>query len=549
MKNREKTKIRISFLPAILLCVAFAFLLLLYAPLSIYLLNVDEFSYDIYDLLKMMAPIFGQILVVLVIFFFIQWLFGKKFYLFWLALFFIAYLATYVQGTFFSGNLPPMSGDAIDWSLYDYQRVFSIIIWVVISAAVIYCLVKFKSVKLVSYTCAFVTLMLILSLLISGLGGGFRNKNDYIATYGGINELSEGNNLIILVLDAVDADKYQELKATHPEYQDVFEDFTYYSNTMGAYPYTSRSIPFIITGQWYENAESFYSYTNKAYSTFNLLDELHEKNYKINIYEAELALSEDVMRQFDNTSGGDNLGFLYPLGFYKVQAKLVGYRYFPYDLKKYCEQSPAKISNSTQHGISGAQWFDASNITFYNDVCTSDYTICSQPVYSFIHLYGAHSPYSLSADLDEIDDSNYTCSVEACFNITDRFLSNLKRTGLYDNTAIIILADHGLNENVPLNSDDPTGRQNPILFVKGINEHHKYIESAAPISFDDLQSAYSSLINGATGADVFNIDEDAVRERRYLRYNLYDFTLHESIQYGNAADTETLIDTGVIFKE
>lgn len=538
-------------MPGLLLCLALSFLFSLYAPVSTYLSNTDEFAYDIYDLLGMMVPVFAGLFLISSLIFFAAFKISGKAFSVLLALGLTVLAGSYIQGTFLSGNLPPLTGDEIDWSLYDYQRIFSAILWVTVAILAVFAVRKGLIGKVSSYVSFFLTLMLLLSVVLSALGGsGLRDKNDYITTYDGITELSkDNNNLVVLVLDAVDADKYEELKKTHSEYSELFEDFTYYSDTMGAYPYTSRSIPFIITGKWYENRESYYSYCNGAYSGFPLLSVLKSGGYKVNIYEPELQLSEENMLLFNNTASSEGAGFMYPLGFYKVQFQLTGYRYFPYDLKKMCVLTPAKIYNSTQRSIQGAERFDGSNETVYRRILSSGFSEAGSPVFSFIHVNGAHSPYLYDKDLNYSADSDYTSSCEACFTLAGAFLSALKDSGVYDNTAVVILSDHGMNENVSLDSDDPSGRQNPILFVKGIGERHSYTESAAPVSFDDLQSGYLSLLDGAQNSSVFGINEGETRERRYLKYSLYDYTLHEYIQHGKASDETSMEETGVIFHE
>ncbi len=45
----------------------------------------------------------------------------------------------------------------------------------------------------------------------------------------------------------------------------------------------------------------------------------------------------------------------------------------------------------------------------------------------------------------------------------DLFLSQMKQAGVYDNTAIVIMADHGSHNDTDLR----TINQNPILLIKG----------------------------------------------------------------------------------
>ena len=60
---------RKTAVPAVLLSSAACFLLFLYAPIEEYITNIAEFSYDLYDLLKMMLPVFLIGLAVLILLF------------------------------------------------------------------------------------------------------------------------------------------------------------------------------------------------------------------------------------------------------------------------------------------------------------------------------------------------------------------------------------------------------------------------------------------------------------------------------------------------
>lgn len=72
---------------------------------------------------------------------------------------------------------------------------------------------------------------------------------------------------------------------------------------------------------------------------------------------------------------------------------------------------------------------------------------------------------------------DYRSSLEASLTLTKAYLQKLKEAGVYDNSVIIVMADHGTNGEYYL---EPMGRQNPILFVKGIGEQHAFEVSQAP---------------------------------------------------------------------
>lgn len=69
--------------------------------------------------------------------------------------------------------------------------------------------------------------------------------------------------------------------------------------------------------------------------------------------------------------------------------------------------------------------------------------------------------------------------------------------------------------------------------------------SEAPISYDDLQEAFSRLLDGAMGEEVFDYKEGDERKRRYLYFEYeHEEILEEFYQEGYAGDLDTLKATG-----
>ena len=104
------------------------------------------------------------------------------------------------------------------------------------------------------------------------------------------------------------------------------------------------------------------------------------------------------------------------------------------------------------------------------------------------------------------------------------------------------MADHGYN------FDSVTGRQNPILYIKGIDEHHSSMKvSDKAIMYEDLQDAYFDLLDGKSSRELFK-DIGIERERRFIFYKYTkEKYMYEYIQYGKAWDEDTLIATGKEF--
>lgn len=525
---------------------AMSFLLFIYAPLEIYLTNKNDFWLDFYTLTPFLLRMFCAFGVICV--FVLSGIFCIKIQLYRivLSILFAVFIASYIQGTFLSSGLPPLDGRNIDWSSYQPQYRASVILW---SSLCIVSVITLKKMKFSMYrkviisTSIFISAILCSSLVILFMiNNGFYGKNKELATVKNQFEMSAEQNFIILLFDAVDAGMFSNLLEEDPEYQSVFQDFTYYDNAMCAYPFTMMSIPFILSGEWYENETSFDFYLSEAVNESPLFHSLEEQNFKIGIYDSGLNLDNHSNR-FDNVTNTpaivtSNLEFAYAI------LQLSGIKYAPFFLKPACYGAPVKINNlKAPERETGEPFYRWENTTFFADIQNAVLSFTDRRVFKFIHLEGAHVPYQYNKKVEIIENGTYRQNVEACITIASVYLEKLKNNHVYDNSVIIIMADHGYGEG---NTNE--GRQHPFFLVKGRNEAHELSISHAPISYDDLQDAYERLLLGKNGNDIFDYREGDQRERRFLFYRYTeDAHMEEYLQHGNAADLTTLIPTGRVF--
>lgn len=76
---------------------------------------------------------------------------------------------------------------------------------------------------------------------------------------------------------------------------------------LGGYPATRNAIPYILSGEWYENKVEFRKYEAKAYAESPLFHSLEEKGWQIGIYEGELLANDEGKERFDNVIPGERL--------------------------------------------------------------------------------------------------------------------------------------------------------------------------------------------------------------------------------------------------
>lgn len=541
MKTKPFEEIIKRTFPGILSAWTIGFLILLYAPLEQYVTNIDGFTYDFYDLIRVMLPLF---LIYAAVSAGIMFLSGKLFpeTAGWFSAVCIAvFAALYIQGTFFSGNLPPLDGRVVDWTQYDNQRICSVLIWI-LAAAGAFAAGKFISRDRLLRGTRILSVLILITLFLSAVlftvtGEGFRDKHDLLVTDDKMLEMSDSeDNLVILVLDCIGGNDFYEITENNPEYAGQLKDFTFFRNTVGAYPFTQYSVPYILSGEWYENGESFYSYKERVYCEAPLLTELRNRKYNIGLYEQDLPTSEKAVGYAENAAVSDAKHFNNIKGFITTQLKLSGLKYFPYDLKRFCIVAPDFLYANSLKKYDVENTFDWSNMAFYQTVKNGEITPSDEKCFRFIHISGAHDPFLYDKNMNITEDAGYVSCIEGSIKCVSEYLDLLKASGCYENTAIIVMADHGYFEDT---------RQNPLLLIKGIGESHPYRISEAPISYEDLQQAYVRLMDGEKSENLFDWREGDARERRYLEYIFYsEDHMKEYLQRGYATDPETFQPTG-----
>ncbi|MGN0160971.1 MAG: sulfatase-like hydrolase/transferase [Lachnospiraceae bacterium] len=529
-----------------ILALALSFMLCFYAPLEMYFQNVFDFWYDAYTLIPVLLIMFLVVMLVQGMIFSVVYFMNKNAYRIWLVLSFIIYIASYIQGNFLVGNLLVLDGSEIDWSQYASGRIASIVVYMVVSGIVIFVYYRFKRdffeemVKAVSIC---MTLMLLVTIITLGRSGdAMMRKTNYCITYKDIMQMSRDTNFVILVMDTIDGSKFSKMLNEHPEFKETFEDFTYYDNTMAAYPFTEFSIPFILSGRWYENECSQLDYFDEAYGNSAFLNKMLQSDYRVGIYSSDMPLNQDYYGNYDNVIA-KNGSITTPFRFMMNQMKLAGLRYAPFDLKRFCVFDVNDFWDMMEiEGWDIVYNFSNSNKKFYDMLLQDDIKLVKDRCFKFIHLEGAHVPFRYDKDVHIVTEgATYESGVEASVRIVDAYLDKLKEAGIYDNTVVMVMSDHGYDPS----DEGWKSRQDAILLVKGIGEKHPMQISSAPISFDDLQGAYDRLWNGADSMSIFDYKENDVRERRFLWHSLDDEELLiEYIQTGAAADEDTLIPTG-----
>ena len=513
---------------------------------------------------------------------------------------FLVLFATYFEGNFLASNLPALGStpSIIHWNDPDYNlpKILSCVVYAVLILIFTILIRRSNLTRTIRYS-TFAALA-VLIMQISGLVATFATNNpfetepiNYVATTKNLDTVSKNKNFFIFLIDTVSAVEFDNYLSAHKSESSVFNDFVFYKDTLAGYPATIYSIPFILSGAWNENETDFSDYSTRAYDESPLLKSLAENDYEIDLYKDELIWQSEKRSVVENLESCEaELDRTWTTFSWQ---KWILYKYFPFPLKSlsgiedfylnpscFIENSAdetaagvettqtetaAKIENEIATAESAAkiekpgvetasevekaqpETFSANNKFLYDHFRSNDLTLTDKNVFHFIYTEGAHLPFTSDENLNEIENGTYEQKLAASLKLFETWQQRLKDSGAYDNSVIILMSDHGYDES---NYKDPNnynhyGRQNPALLIKGLNEHHKtMLRSDLPISFTDLNDAYSDLLNEKPATELFaNVSRE--RRRRYLYYDFTDEThLSEYEQTGKAWDSETLVPTG-----
>ena len=543
----EKKEIKELVTPFIMSFLA-TFMFLIYEPITTYASNVTDYWFGFNALLKANCLLFVIIFLILlsvsiIIYYISKLLKMKKIYEIFLIVFSICLSALYIQGNYLSGSLPTLDGAKIYWDKYEMQNIISILMWLVVVIINVIICRKFKSKykKIISYEFCTIFIMLFVSFLVTIFASKdlYAEKGKYISTTKNINMLSENKNFLILLVDCVDSREFEKVvNETDSDY--VFDDFTYFPDTMSTYGFTRDSVPYIFSGIWYEAETPYNQYYENAFNNSKLFSMMKRDNYDINVYDEELMISNNKKYDVKNVELVNSKIDLYSL--FKQEVKYDLFKYLPFGLKKYSSietlnYSKCKKLNKNDSEYDIFSWNNIFNYEHWNKI-----KLQKNNYFHFLHIEGAHFPYDLNKNLEKLtDETNYDDKLGATISMIDTYLTRIKDSGMYDNSVIIILSDHGQND---LN---PVGRQNPILYIKGIDEHHKLEVSNKKVSYVDLnESIYKDLLDNKKSFELLeNVDNDRIR--RYLWYKDYD-DMYEQTLDGHAWETEKLINTGKRYK-
>lgn len=517
-------KVKGKLLNSIIIALVFAFNLCVFGPLEFYYSNVFDFWFTL-DYVLPAVCIVG--VVVFGISFCILYFTKEKISRFLCRITFLLMTALYVQGNYLNIGYDVLDGSTVNWKSMIFKGIINAIIWGAI-LVIPFFIKLFKEDKVFIKVSNIISLFILgieiitLSVLIFMVNVYSADTNSVLDSSFYLDsskmfEISEEENIIVFVSDTFEATYMNDILEKYPEYKDKLKDFTYFDNTTGASLMTYSAMPTILTGETCQVGNNLKENIDYCFDNSKLFDVLIENGYDVELYtdmnlipagEERISNKIDKKIMLNGSSKFKLAELLY---------ECVMYKYLPHFLKSGFVVDTAEFNRITSTEV---EQYGFDDVKFYETLIEKKIsTLNSNKKYKLYHLNGVHTPYTITNDIKYDLSKEYLAKdiqerrenqTIASLNIFINYLENLRKTNVYDNTTIILIADHGWENRYHIN-----------CLVKNKNADSEFSISHAPISI--AEDFVPTILNVATnsknyGKDIFDYKEDEIRKRDVYNY-------------------------------
>lgn len=524
----------------------FVFSLLVYGPTELYLSNQgsEEFWFSFSEVV---VPYVVLFLVAFAVIMGILMILPAKCFRVIIGIITAIDVLLLLQGLFLPNSYGSLNGNQIEWNQYTLRSIYNTAIWIaLIVVAAIYAFRKWDSFRKMSLFAVIVVLVIQAATLVT-LGVSVKpdqkavaSSDVYLTTQKEFT-VSSDQNTIVFILDAFDSQIMYDLLEEYPdELYSSFEDFTYYHNTNGGATRTKYAIPYILTGKTNDTGGTYSEYLSESFQESPLFQELRTGAYDTGFYTEYGYVDRTQTKAIDNLSISGNLQATSQWGLSTTLLKLTAFKYMPHILKQYFWMYSFDLAKwRGGDGEYGA--YGMNDILFYQQLTekglssTSD----SKDAFRFIHLKGAHGPFTMDENIQSVPQEQNSSKQQSlgALRIVSAYIQQLKKLGIYDNSTIFIMADHGDRLY-----GKPNYEQNPLFMIKEAKTRKAFSISDMRLSYRDV----SNMMAMALRSQLY-VSEYETKGTRYFYSGSESNNTYRIIEYasdGDAYDTDSYYTTG-----
>lgn len=328
-------------------------------------------------------------------------------------------------------------------------------------------------------------------------------------TLADVGAFSKEKNVLVVLMDTMQSDVFEAVLSKNPELAAEFDGFTFYPDTAGSAPTTYLSMPVIHSGRTYDPKTPLAPYFRDAVNNGSFLAKLGDRGYKGILVNQILDACPRTVRCVPSRSvlAGNRSSVvaeaakLLDIAFFRIAP--LGAKDAVYNNGEWTAQKYTSDERFVHLAVEGN--------ALLKETAEAVTDTAEKPSMKFIHLFTTHPPYVVDdkcaylgkeQEINRTSDENQaTCSVGNFVKV----LKAMKAKGVYDNTVIALISDHG-NYLMKSNRVDEDGWQsligsaNPTLVIKPAGAHGALETSAVQAQIGDL------------GATICDMTDDCVTE-------------------------------------
>lgn len=444
-------------------------------------------------------------------------------------------VAALLQGNGLNADYGALNGQAIAWGEYTVYGLINTALW----AGILFICLSLRQWKRFGALC-----VVLPCLLAVGEGGWIAYRaaqaptpqTETYLSQAGLYTVGTEENLLVLVLDSVDADQFVQALAEDPDLSRRLEGFTWYRNAMGLSDPTKYGLPALLTGQAYTQPVDYAGFIAAAYADAPLYTMLAGDVWDARFFTDSRYVSLDA-GVVDNLAR-EELAVNDPAGLTRDLLRLCAFRYAPHFLKPQLWMYSNVFLPYAQ--AQGEPVYEVTDPAFDARLREEGLEATVERAFRLIHLTGMHPPYTMDADCQyQAQGVTAQEQMRGCLRLAEDYLEQLRALGVYDRSAVLILADHG-TETV----------HRPLLLLKRLGDTGEMAVNDAPVSYADLPATYVALLTGAqAGTELWSIPQGQARTRLYYHESSRNnaFNLYEYSTQALSPSWEELIPTGRVF--
>lgn len=456
-------------------------------------------------------------------------------------------LATYVQAFFLNWSYGPLTGDAIDWRAFGGRGLVDIAVW---SSIALLSLALLSRPRETAFGLAVLLLLqggFALARLPWGAISGPGPAEAALDSRSRAARFSTKGNVLFVVLDAVQNDVAAEIFSERSDLRRAFDGFTFYSNAAGNFPTTEFSIGAMLSGVAWDQSVPKANYVSGPYAENTVLKAALNASYRTTFYSSKSQYCESVSGLSECQLYGELSSSRRRKAMIYQLLELSIFRASPQFIKEHIF-ADGKWLLSDRYGGKFASFHEAEVNTvrrFVSDLAVDD----GPPTFKFFHLLLTHGPIRLNEacqwGVHENSRATYRMQQTCGLSLVADILTGMRRLGVYDNSMIVIAADHGVGFRI--NSSPFTGiamsdvtqmqgppdlAQNipgtayPMLMVKRSGERGGLRVDDTPIMSSDIAGLLCEAIRGCDLGRYVRFDD--VPRERFRLFAYYDFRAIEA---------------------